>query len=81
MDLSEVIFTDLRFCINNQFLVGSHTEGVVSVINVAEGTATIVDEPFGQVDSIWTIQVIPNRADGEPANLLMASSTRSSSGT
>ena len=62
----------MKLAINHTFLIGCHTEGVVSVINPEAETATIIDSPFGEMDSIWNVQIVPNRAEGEPEQTLMA---------
>ena len=49
-------FTDLALCLDETFLMGSHTTGKISVINLKTNTANIIDQPFfgsvGNVESI-----------------------------
>ena len=35
-NLSEKMFTDLSLCQHDNFLVGSHTEGVITVFNLEQ---------------------------------------------
>lgn len=43
------IFTDMCLCIDDNFLVGSHIEGYVTVINLNTFEFEIVEKPFGDV--------------------------------
>lgn len=60
------IFTDLSLAISDRFLVGSHIEGYISIINLETDGFEIVEKPFGDVDTIWAAEVIPFRPEGEP---------------
>ena len=66
-------FTDISLCINDMFLVGSHAEGNVTIVNLESDAVEIIEKPFGEVDNIWAAEVIPFRPDGEPQQLLMPS--------
>ena len=57
LDLSVTLFTDLTLCRNGSFLVGSHTEGCISVINLETRECEIVQEPFGPIENIWGVEV------------------------
>ena len=60
-------FTDLSLVIDNTFIVGSHSEGYFTVINVEEGTVQeIMASPFGQVENTWGVEVFGMRPEGEP---------------
>jgi len=47
------IYTDISLCYNDRFLVGSHTEGYVSVINLETLAFEVVVQPLGDIDTIW----------------------------
>lgn len=68
------MFTDLSACLDQNFLVGSHTDGIISVFNLNTNTSELVREPFGQVDVIWGVIVFDVKPPGEPQTLFIPSS-------
>ena len=68
------IYTDISLCCNDRFLVGSHNQGFVSVINLETEFCEVIEQPFGDVDTVWAAEVIPFRPEGEPQSIMMPSS-------
>lgn len=71
--IQENLFTDISLCINENYLVGSHTGGTVSVICLEDDNVQVIDEPFGMVESVWAVEVFQGRPDGEPQTIFMPS--------
>ena len=65
-ELSGSMFTDISSCLDQNFLVGSHTGGTISVFNLNTNTSELIVEPFGQVDVIWGVIVFNLKPPGEP---------------
>ena len=59
------MFTDLSLCLDNTFLIGSHNEGIISVINLEESTSNIIERPIGDVDNIWGVEVYNYAREGD----------------
>lgn len=60
-------FTDISLVLDNTFIIGSHIEGYFTVINLEENSLQeIVEQPFGQVQNIWGVEVFGTRPEGEP---------------
>lgn len=73
LDLSGTMFTGLSLCLDNTFLIGTHNEGKISVINLEQSTSSIIDEPFGRVENIWGVTVFNPRPEGEPQTVFVPS--------
>ena len=71
LNLSGALFTNLTLCHNGAILVGSHTEGCISVINLKTHESEIFQEPFGPIDNIWGVEVFCSWDDPtEPKKLI-----------
>ncbi len=66
-------FTDISLCIDDSFLVGAHTEGFISVINLDTQDFEIVEQPIGELDNIWALELFTPRPEGEPQSLFLPS--------
>ena len=60
------IFSDLRLCMNGEFLLGSHNEGIFSIIRLSDQDVQLVEQPFGYVDVIENIEPYSLCIEGEP---------------
>ena len=57
----------MSLVIDNQFLVGSHSEGFLTVINAEEcSVVDTISSPFGEVENTWGVEVLGVRPEGEP---------------
>ena len=68
------MFTDIALCLDDSYLVSSHCEGTFSVINLQDESVQIVNEPFGQVSSVWEVEPYAIRAEGEPQIIFVPTS-------
>ena len=68
------MFTDLSLCLDNTFLIGSHNEGIISVINLEESTSNIIERPIGDVDNIWGVEVYNYAREGDNQTVFVPSS-------
>ena len=73
LGIQEKMFTDISVCMDDNYLVGSHTEGIVSVISLETQEVQVIEEPFGAVDSIWGTELYEPRPEGEPQTIYMPS--------
>ena len=56
MELSDSLFNDMAFMLNDRFLIGAHTDGIFSVINIEHQTARILENPIGNdIENVWGI--------------------------
>ena len=59
MELSDSLFNDMSLMLGNRYIVGAHTDGIFSVINLEEQTSRIVDNPTGnEIENVWGIEAV-----------------------
>ena len=73
LDIAELNFSDMSLCHDDRFIVCSYTGSIVTVINLETDEPTIVEDPFGEVETIWATEIVPFKAEGEPQTVLMPS--------
>lgn len=72
LDVCGVMFTGMALCLDKTFMLGTHSEGKISVTNLETHEATIVDPPpFGEVENIWGCCIFYPRPEGEPQTVFI----------
>ena len=66
-------WTDMSLVIENQFMVGSHVEGHITVINLETDTFELIESPFGPIDSISGVEVFEPRPEDSPQTIFLPS--------
>ena len=64
------MFSDLKLCMNAKFLLGSHNEGLFSVITLEDQNVQVVEQPFGYVDAVWNIEPY-TYTEGQPQDIFV----------
>ena len=64
LDVIGNLFTSMSICLDDKFLIGSHTDGVLSVVNLEAHTSQTMPSIFGEVDNIWDIVLLAKAAPG-----------------
>ena len=75
IDLMGNLFTGMKICMDNKFLIGSHTDGILTVLNLETETSQTMTSIFGEVDNIWGIELLANPCPGEPQMLMIPTSS------
>ena len=59
MELGDTLFNDMSLMLGNKYIVGAHTDGIFSVINLEDQTVRILDNPIGNdIENVWGIEAV-----------------------
>lgn len=68
-------FTDFILAMDGKFLIGSHHGGTISVYDADECTVQVFDEPFGYVETIWSLEKVGNMGGEGSVEYFVAATT------
>lgn len=70
------MFTAMKLCVDERFILSSHTDGFFSVVDVEAGTSQVLANIFGEVDNICGIELLARPSGpNDPQLMLVATSS------
>ena len=64
IDLTGQFITAMLLCIDNDFLLCSHTSDSVSLINMENNSVEILNKVFGEVETVYRVVQVEERPEG-----------------
>lgn len=73
--LSGNCFTDLILMMDGRYLIGAHNGGIISVYDADDFTVELFEEPFGYVDTIWSLEQVGENDTNQKSEYFVAATT------